>query len=136
MDVREATYTVLAAALDDRLGPPGQALEQLTRAWVEATARSRLVGPDGGQDTGVARLRVGGAPARMIPDRLAVAAAELVQHVDIERLRSCPLDEGGCGWLFVDESRNGSRRWCSMDDCGAHAKSRRLTAKRRDARRQ
>jgi predicted RNA-binding Zn ribbon-like protein len=34
-------------------------------------------------------------------------------------------EAGGCGWLFVDESRNGSRRWCSMKDCGNRAKARR-----------
>ncbi|MCL4825828.1 MAG: CGNR zinc finger domain-containing protein [Caldilinea sp.] len=29
-----------------------------------------------------------------------------------------------CGWLFFDASRNRSRRWCSMEDCGNRAKAR------------
>jgi predicted RNA-binding Zn ribbon-like protein len=66
-----------------------------------------------------------------VPDRLAHAAVDLVRGLDVRQLKACPLDEGGCGWLFLDRSRNGSRRWCSMDDCGARAKARRLTARRR-----
>jgi predicted RNA-binding Zn ribbon-like protein len=42
------------------------------------------------------------------------------------RLRECASDT--CGWLFVDESKNHSRRWCSMRDCGNRAKVRRFRA--------
>ncbi|MFG1928500.1 CGNR zinc finger domain-containing protein [Cryptosporangium sp. NPDC048952] len=39
------------------------------------------------------------------------------------RLEACrALD---CGWLFLDNSRNASRRWCEMDDCGNRARGRR-----------
>jgi predicted RNA-binding Zn ribbon-like protein len=31
----------------------------------------------------------------------------------------------GCGWLFLDTSRNHLRRWCTMDECGNRAKMRR-----------
>jgi predicted RNA-binding Zn ribbon-like protein len=80
------------------------------------------------------RLTVGTDPAMVIPDRLAQAAVDLVRTLDIGQLKACPLDDGGCGWLFLDRSRNSSRRWCSMEDCGARAKARRLTARRRRAR--
>jgi len=43
------------------------------------------------------------------------------------RLRACASDT--CGWLFIDESKNRSRRWCSMRDCGNRAKVRRFRAK-------
>jgi predicted RNA-binding Zn ribbon-like protein len=36
----------------------------------------------------------------------------------------------GCGWLFLDETRNASRRWCSSDDCGRRERVRRHRAKR------
>jgi len=41
----------------------------------------------------------------------------------LARVREC----GGtaCNWLFLDESRNRSRRWCSMESCGNRAKARR-----------
>ena len=57
-------------------------------------------------------------------------AVELLVHGPVARLRVC----GNCPWLFLDASRNGSRRWCSMEGCGTHVKARRLTERRRAAR--
>lgn len=48
------------------------------------------------------------------------------------RLRACPGP--GCGWVFVDRSRSGSRRWCQMSDCGNRAKGAAFRARRRDTR--
>ena len=52
------------------------------------------------------------------------SAAELLVTGDPARVRECPGMDG-CGWLFYDTSKNGSRRWCSMKGCGNRAKSRR-----------
>ncbi|MEJ3746179.1 CGNR zinc finger domain-containing protein [Actinomycetes bacterium KLBMP 9797] len=128
IDIREATYTALRTRLDGDAAGAAPALARLTRRWAAATARSDLM-PDPGDIA--ARLVVGTAPATLVADRLADAAVDLLRTVDLRRLRVCPLAEGGCGWLFLDRSRNGSRRWCAMADCGTHAKARRLTAKRR-----
>jgi len=51
------------------------------------------------------------------------AADLLVDHDKLERVRECAGDT--CGWLFVDTSKNHSRRWCDMRDCGNTAKARR-----------
>lgn len=56
-----------------------------------------------------------------------LAAANLVTSPDMSRLRVCA--DADCGWFFVDRSRNGLRRWCSMADCGTKAKSRRRALK-------
>jgi predicted RNA-binding Zn ribbon-like protein len=45
---------------------------------------------------------------------------------DLRHLKRC----AGCPWLFLDRSRNGSRRWCAMGDCGTHEKIRRYVTKR------
>jgi predicted RNA-binding Zn ribbon-like protein len=58
-------------------------------------------------------------------------AAELLVEGELERVKSCGNDT--CGWLFVDMSRNRSRRWCDMKDCGNRAKARRHYARHRDA---
>jgi predicted RNA-binding Zn ribbon-like protein len=51
------------------------------------------------------------------------AAAELLVSPDLRRVRVC---EGPyCGWLFLDATKNHSRRWCSMSSCGNRAKARR-----------
>ena len=53
---------------------------------------------------------------------VAVAALELATSPDRARVGVCAGD--GCGWLFLDQSRNGVRRWCSMESCGNRAKAR------------
>jgi predicted RNA-binding Zn ribbon-like protein len=130
-ELREATYAALLAVLG-QVDDATAALELVARRWAEAAARSALSLTPVGRTHD--RLQIGNDPALMVPDRLAHAAVDLLRTVDLARLKVCPLDEGGCGWLFLDHSRNGSRRWCSMDDCGARAKARRLTARRRTAR--
>lgn len=52
------------------------------------------------------------------------SAAELLVSGDLPRVRQCESDDD-CGWLFVDTTRNRSRRWCSMESCGNRAKARR-----------
>ena len=51
------------------------------------------------------------------------SAAEVLTVDDAARLKRCPLQEG-CGWLYYDDSKNASRRWCSMRTCGNAAKVR------------
>ncbi|TDW77825.1 CGNR zinc finger domain-containing protein [Kribbella pratensis] len=52
-----------------------------------------------------------------------LAVWRLFEDEDLGRLRQC--GDGGCGWLFLDRSKNGSRRWCSSADCGNRARARR-----------
>jgi len=143
VDIREAAYAVLARRIG--LVPGGgaagggegdagiaPALERLALRWTAAAGRSRLVLAEDGP--AAARLAVGDVPALLIPDRLAHACVDFLRTAEIGRLRACPVEEGGCGWLFLDHSRNRSRRWCAMEDCGSQAKARRLTARRRTAR--
>ncbi|MEU7944674.1 ABATE domain-containing protein [Micromonospora taraxaci] len=55
------------------------------------------------------------------------AAVQLLTTGALDRIKGC----GGCRFLFLDESKNRSRRWCSMDDCGTSEKIRRYVAARR-----
>lgn len=54
---------------------------------------------------------------------VAWSAVELLTSPDLHRVGECASE--GCGWLFLDMSRNRSRRWCDMKDCGNRAKARR-----------
>ena len=58
------------------------------------------------------------------------SAVDLMTSEAIKRVGQC-ADEQGCGWLFWDSSRNRSRRWCDMSDCGNRAKVRRFYAKKK-----
>lgn len=75
---------------------------------------------------------------RLDPSRLdhplgpiAWSTADLLTSPEAHRLSLCAADD--CGWLFIDSSRNHSRRWCDMADCGNRAKVRRFRSRRREA---
>lgn len=73
---------------------------------------------------------VGSEPAldRMLWS-IAQSAAELLTTGDLSRLRECCGEE--CGWVFEDTSRNRSRQWCDMQNCGNLAKVRRYRTRLR-----
>ncbi len=51
------------------------------------------------------------------------SAADLLTNPErLARVGQCQ-DDRGCGWLFIDTSKNHSRRWCSMESCGNRAKA-------------
>ena len=60
--------------------------------------------------------------------RLALSGLDTLRDVDPRRLKRCATVQG-CGWLFVDRTKNGTRRWCSMATCGARDKMRRYRAR-------
>ncbi len=133
--IREAAYTALHAALSpsDWATPETQrALDHVHSEWKSAVTRSTvsvaMTGP------AAVRIDLGHNPAELIADRAAQQALELLTGDELLRVRECPIEAGGCGWLFLDHSRNGSRRWCRMADCGNKVKANRLTARRRAAR--
>lgn len=55
---------------------------------------------------------------------VAWSALDLLRGDDLSRLKQCPPDD--CRWLFIDRTKNGSRRWCDMGTCGNRAKKRTL----------
>ena len=57
-------------------------------------------------------------------------AVDLLVHAELDRVRECAADD--CGWLFIDTTRNRSRRWCSMQTCGNRAKVSSFRARKRD----
>jgi len=61
---------------------------------------------------------------------IAHSATELLTSDEIGRLKLC----SGCRWLFLDASKNDSRRWCTMTGCGNRAKARRFAARHRSSR--
>lgn len=58
---------------------------------------------------------------------LAQSASELVLSHAMERVRACGADT--CRWLFLDTSKNHTRRWCDMKVCGNRMKARRFQAR-------
>jgi len=59
---------------------------------------------------------------------IARSATDLLTSRDHDRIKECASTT--CEWVFLDRSRNRSRRWCDMSDCGNRAKARRFQAKK------
>jgi predicted RNA-binding Zn ribbon-like protein len=57
------------------------------------------------------------------------SAAELLTSDELGRVRECAADN--CAWLFLDRSKNRSRRWCDMAVCGNRDKVRRFRQRSR-----
>ena len=55
------------------------------------------------------------------------AAAFMVAKTDRRSVQECTGPN--CGWLFIDTSRGGRRRWCSDESCGTHSRVKRFRAK-------
>ncbi len=62
---------------------------------------------------------------------LVESAVSLLTSAKLERLRRC--GNSTCYWLFIDETRNHSRRWCEMASCGNVVKVRRHRERARSA---
>lgn len=60
---------------------------------------------------------------------ISISASELLVSDQLKRVKQCPGNN--CGWLFLDTSKNGSRQWCDMKDCGNLAKVRRHREKKK-----
>lgn len=60
------------------------------------------------------------------------SASDLLTAKELSQVRECGSE--GCGWIFVDTSRNRSRRWCDMETCGNRAKAHRHYERRKKKR--
>jgi predicted RNA-binding Zn ribbon-like protein len=96
-------------------------LAQLNELVREATTHRQLVPND---DHFRWEWKPDGEDTNLILWEVAFAAAELLTSEKGEWVRECE-DDRGCGYLFIDLSKNHSRRWCSMESCGNRAKARR-----------
>jgi len=117
-------------------------LDVVKAVYAEAMAAATLKQEDGGLTwTWAPDMNRGAAPDPALPLwPAAFSAIELLTEADPRRVKLCPGgqapdDPVRCAWLFYDETKNRSRRWCSMEDCGSAVKIRRLTDRRRAARR-
>jgi predicted RNA-binding Zn ribbon-like protein len=118
IELRESIFALADAAVRGD-SPPREALDRLNGVLAEGMARRRLLPGDGGlqwvwaDDPSLERI--------LWP--IAQSAAELLSSSEVDRVRQC--GDGSCDWFFFDASRNGTRRWCIMSDCGNRAKARR-----------
>jgi predicted RNA-binding Zn ribbon-like protein len=125
--LREAIFEVFAA-VGRRRTVPAAALAEVQARYADAVAVARLVPGEHGYDWSFA----GDDPARAWWP-VAVSAVRLLTDGPLDRVKTCAA-EAGCIGLFLDTSKNRSRRWCSMEGCGVDAKIQRQASRRRAGR--
>jgi predicted RNA-binding Zn ribbon-like protein len=123
--LREAIYDV-ASATAAHHSPTEEALSSLNCHIFELLTWTRLT-PTADSFT---RGWAGAADAlEQVLWPVAWSAVDLLSGEDVKRLRECANVD--CRWLFVDRSRNRSRRWCDMQNCGNVMKARRYRERSR-----
>lgn len=118
--LREALCAALYA-LAAGAQPSAAQLEALDQARLAASRAARLISRQGRLQTQWTRERSG---LDLIAHRVTAYAIELLKDARLDRLRVC--DGRDCGWVFVDTSKSGRRRWCDMATCGNVAKAKRF----------
>jgi predicted RNA-binding Zn ribbon-like protein len=123
--LREAIYGIITTSANGA-SPSKADLKILNDALSQAMARSEIKRTTKG-------FSWGWTSDEMTLDRMlwpvARSAAELLTSEEMNRARVC--EAGDCTWLFMDLSKNHSRRWCDMKYCGNRAKSRRHYERKR-----
>ena len=116
VELREAIYRVFSAIAQDE-APQQNDLDNVNAALTEGMAQARILPtPEG--------FRWDWPDDTLTLDRMlwpvARSAAELLISEQLDLVREC--EGAGCGSLFLDSSKNHSRRWCSMESCGNRTK--------------
>jgi predicted RNA-binding Zn ribbon-like protein len=111
LDLRETLHTTFAAVAA-RDEPTAQMLARIHEAAAPGLADLTLrPATAGGYDLGWTR------PSLDLPlQQVAVSAMLLLASPELDRVKQCPGTT--CGWVFLDASRNRSRRWCDSRECG------------------
>jgi predicted RNA-binding Zn ribbon-like protein len=124
LSLREAIF-VVAAAITELRDPSDAALRTLER-WVrEAIEHSRLAGRDRSFHW---KPLTKDDRMQQVLYAVALSADDLLTSADAERIGQCSGRD--CRWLWLDRTRNKSRRWCDMAVCGNRAKAHRHYARR------
>jgi predicted RNA-binding Zn ribbon-like protein len=123
IDLREAIAEIIYARLDGR-PPSATSLRTLKRSIQEARAQQQLHWKQERLEWDW-RENDSGLPLWA----LSLSASDLMTSDSVDRVRAC--DNPECRWLFLDSSKNHTRRWCDMKVCGNRMKARRFKAQQR-----
>jgi predicted RNA-binding Zn ribbon-like protein len=124
--LREAIHRIFSAILVHKV-PDSIDITRLRTIFAQAVVRADLID--------VGKRHVWKMPQqindlRAICWSVSISAIELITSEEANRVRVCQNE--GCGYLFVDRTRNGSRLWCTSDICGNRARVRRYYDRNRE----
>ena len=127
LGVRDAIFRIFKSVSED-IVPEEDDLVSLSAAVAGAQVHARIVPKAGGFDwdwSGTANE----LDRMMWP--VVRSAADLLTSDELDDIRLCASET--CNWLFMDTSKNHSRRWCDMKSCGNRAKARRFYGRKKSS---
>jgi len=127
--LRETIYRLFAASLTERT-PVEDDLTAFNKDLSRSMKESRITRTKDGFTWDIAGNKM--KPSWILNPIIRSAAEILVSH-ELKKVKTCA--DSACGWLFIDVSRNQSRRWCDMKDCGNRAKATRFYQKKQEGNR-
>jgi predicted RNA-binding Zn ribbon-like protein len=125
-ELREAMYRAFSRQAGGH-GPARGDLERIRAHYADAVGHATFAAQP--ETDRWMWLEDGGEDLDQVTRAVARSGVELATSSDLARVRECQGE--ACGWLFLDQSRNRSRRWCSSADCGNRARVRRFYERRR-----
>jgi predicted RNA-binding Zn ribbon-like protein len=126
IELREALYRIFLAQAHKEQPPQGD-IDYLQQSYITALSHAKLTQmPQGSQW----HWQTSNESLDTLLWSITHAAVELLCSSAVQRIKECPGADD-CGWLFFDESKNRSRRWCSMEGCGSRVKMRHQYARKR-----
>ena len=117
--LRETIYRVFHSVASGA-NPEEADLELLSRALADAPLRTKILRTADGFGWQLADSKT---TVSSLLGPVLWSAGDLLIGPQLLKLRECSNDK--CLWLFIDDSKNGTRRWCSMQSCGNRAKAHR-----------
>jgi predicted RNA-binding Zn ribbon-like protein len=127
VEVREAIFRIFKAVAEDE-SPENGDLVALSAVVAEAQKHAQIVPDTNG-------FRWDWADKLNDLDRMlwpiVRSAADFLTSDDLDTVRVCASDS--CNWLFIDTSKNHSRRWCNMKSCGNREKARRFYTRKKSS---
>ena len=128
---REVLYRIFAAVLEKH-NPPAPDLDEISSEWRRVSRHFRLRRGTNGFEWQWNEENESETVGDRVLWPIVRSAVDLLTSSDLDRVRACEAET--CRWLFLDTSRNHSRRWCDMKVCGNRSKVRRFYERQRTVR--
>jgi len=125
--IREAIFRIFKAVAEDA-SPEDEDLVSLSAAVADAQNHAQIVLKANGFIWNWAG-NAGDLDRMLWP--VVLSAADFLTSDELDTVRVCASDS--CNWLFLDTSKNHSRRWCNMKSCGNREKARRFYSRKKSS---
>ena len=125
--IREAIFRIFKAVAEDA-SPEDEDLVSLSNAVADAQNHAQIVLKANGFIWNWAG-NAGDLDRMLWP--VVRSAADFLTSDELDAVRVCASDS--CNWLFLDTSKNHSRRWCNMKSCGNREKARRFYSRKKSS---